>query len=73
MTMDLQIDRKPMSRGVTQLMYVGDDDAVETAIGRARAAWAVAAVAAGVAVTSRKHRGLASCIAAVSAWIALKR
>lgn len=29
--MDLQIDRRPMSRGVTQLMYVGDDEAVEKA------------------------------------------
>jgi hypothetical protein len=30
--MRLEIQNRPMSRGVTQLMYVGDDDAVEAAV-----------------------------------------
>lgn len=30
--MQLEIQRRPRSRGVSQLMYVGDDEAVENAV-----------------------------------------
>lgn len=34
--MQLTVNRAPMSSGVTQLMYVGDDEAVETAVAPAK-------------------------------------
>jgi hypothetical protein len=61
--MDLTINRTPMSRGVTQLMYVGDDDAVETAVAPPKPTTkdlAIGAVAALVALQSRGVTRLAA-------------
>ncbi len=76
--MDLQIDRKPMSRGVTHLMYVGDDDAVEKALDPgSRNELIAGAVAAVVALKTRGvTRLLAGGIAAIvgyRAFTALKK
>lgn len=39
--MQLHVENRPRSRGVSQLMYVGDDEAVETACSYNRAAMAM--------------------------------
>ncbi len=67
--MPLVIDRRPMSRGVEQLMYVGDDEAVETALlgkptGKELAVGAVAAVVA------LQSKGVTRLVAAgIASWV----
>ena len=51
--MDLIVENRPWTRGVTQLMYVGDDEAVENAVKPSGRELAVGAVAAVVALQSR--------------------
>jgi hypothetical protein len=59
--MQLHIDRKPMARGVTHLMYVGDDDAVDNAVAAPTGKdLAIGAVAALVALQSRGITRLAA-------------
>jgi len=65
--MDLLVEHKPRSRGVTQLMYVGDDEAVEHALKPAPRELAVGAVAAVVALQSR---GITRLVAAgIASWV----
>lgn len=66
--MELRIDKKPMSRGVTHLMYVGDDAAVENAVAMpAGAELAAGAVAVLVALQSR---GITRLVAGgIAAWV----
>lgn len=76
---DLIVERRPRSRGVTQLMYVGDDEAVESAIGAAGAEGAaeamVAMAAAGYALMAPKgtSRQIATGIAILAALRVLTR
>lgn len=72
--MNLQIDSKPMTRGVTHLMYVGDDEAVEKALDPgSRNELIAGAVAAVVALQSRGiTRLVAGGIAALVGYRALK-
>jgi hypothetical protein len=58
----------PMTRGVSQLMYVGDDDAVELASGKPSGTeLAGGAVAAYVALSSK---GLVRLVAGgIAAWV----
>lgn len=74
--MDLQIDRKPMSRGVTHLMYVGDDEAVEKVLddGPSKVVLGLSAVAALlVAIDSNKGRRLSGelrmVMGGIGAWL----
>lgn len=65
--MKIQIDRAPMSRGVTHLMYVGDDEAVEKALKPTGGQLAIGAAAVLVALQSRGITRLAA--AAVAAFV----
>ena len=68
--MDGIIEHKPRSRGVTQLMYVGDDDAVERATATPSGEAVLGLVAAVVAVKSKgPTRWLA---AGIASYIALR-
>jgi hypothetical protein len=63
------IERKPRSRGVTQLMYVGDDDAVE----KATAPSGEAALGIVAAVVAFKSKGTTRWLAAgIASYIALR-
>lgn len=77
--MELQIDRTPLARGVTHLMYVGDDEAVEKALAPAvgRTELVATGVAAVLAVAGtgivRTGARVAVAIQAVRAIRALAR
>lgn len=75
--MQITIDRTmPPARGVTQLMYVGDDEAVEKAVKPPnRLVLAGAAVASFVALTThnRPERAFAAGVAALCWWKILRR
>lgn len=70
----ISVDTKPMSRGVTHLMYVGDDEAVENAVAGPGALELAASVAGVVYVLQDKDipRPAAWGIAAYLAYRALK-
>lgn len=71
--MDLIVENRPWTRGVTQLMYVGDDDAVENAVKPTTGELAIGAVAAVVALQSRgATRLVAAGIATLIGWRAYK-
>lgn len=75
--MNITIENRPRSRGVTQLMYVGDDDAVENALGPGGAVLeaVVAMAASGYALSAPKGTGrtVAAGIALVALYRVLKR
>lgn len=62
--MQLTINRSPMSRGVTQLMYVGDDEAVETAVAIPKPSPKELAVGAVAVVVALQSRGITRLAAA---------
>lgn len=64
------VERRPRSRGVTQLMYVGDDDAVENAVGTSPAAFKAAGVALlTYAVVSKASKNARLCMGALGAFV----
>lgn len=69
--MDLHIEKRPRSRGVTQLMYVGDDDAVESAVRPSHRELVVGAVLAGLAAVATKGT-TRTVLAGFAAWAAYK-
>jgi hypothetical protein len=68
--MNVTIDRRPMSRGVTQLMYVGDVETAEPKI----LEWTVAMLAGGYALGTKKksRRKIAGVVALVALYKAIK-
>lgn len=74
--MELRVDKRPVARGVTHLMYVGDDEAVEKATaGPSKTDLVLAAISSYVAVTTqnRPERAFATGLAAYWWWKILKR
>lgn len=66
------IERRPRSRGVTQLMYVGDDEAVEKAVGHGRPiASLLATISFGVAIFGPKKYRKAAVIVGAASWLAI--
>ncbi len=70
--MQLSMDNRPASRGVTQLTYVGDSEAVDRALApRFELAVGVAAICVALAERSGRTRSIAAAIGAfaiVRAW-----
>lgn len=62
------VERKPRSRGVTQLMYVGDDDAVETATTPPVAFKAAGIALLAYAVVSKESKNARLCMGALGAF-----
>jgi hypothetical protein len=68
--MQLHVDNKPMARGVTHLMYVGDDDAVDNALAVPKPSPRELAVGAIAAVVALQSRGITRLAAAgIAAWV----
>ncbi len=66
--MDLRVDKVPMTRGVTHLMYIGDDEAVEKAVTVPSKKEIGAGVVA--ALVALQSRGITRLVAAgIASWV----
>jgi hypothetical protein len=66
------VEKRPYSRGVTQLMYVGDDEAVENATSSSRYAATlykvgIAAAVVGIATGKKTVRNIGAALAIAGA------
>lgn len=72
--MKVEIDRSPpAARGVTQLMYVGDDEAVDKATAAVPPTTGTLAVGAISAVVALQSRGITRLVAGgIASWVAYR-